>query len=790
MTDEPGFDDRLVSRSEIAELAGVSRENVTMWARRHADFPKPTRSGEVDYFRLAELMSWWETRTIPARSLQMGEQAGTSYADRVRRVHTVGATSVRKNPPTARTSPRKEEDRLLVDDILRAAGHLRTTGSPTDRLHLLMSLAYLRASDPGEWEQLCIRSRQAGGPHEGRALLGRIGLIVDRRLRDRGLLPGIQVALGTLQPTSPGDLAPVIRASARLGPSAFGALMDCYATQLRLGPETSFTPHCVARLMAGLLLTGRTSGGRVLDPYARGGELIAAIADQYEADTPLEVYGQSADQNSLRLASMNLALRGLLPRLRHGTPKSWETVAWPGQKVDLIIVNPPFNRGELGKRRRGEDWPFGPPPDGNDNFAWIQHSLASLDVGGRAAVVMPNTAGTSTNTRERAIRRALIGQGVVECIIALPSQLFPTTAIPVSVWLLTVPTEPRDQVLFVNAQKLGTARKGRRTLTDADHDAIVAAYRSFLEDQRQGRPHRGTKGISLAVDTKQLHGPTYSLNPLEHQMAGARIQSSEVTWAQTLEVLGELSQQQAQASAAAVDTHVLLELLWETRHDDEKLPTDWHRVLLKDICDIQAGPSYSRMGTPKRTQEGVSVVLPKHLRHGRIDATGEKKVPRQIYEELPHFRLAADDIVCVRSGSTGPSALVTTEQGGWLFSTNLLRLRRRDPCQVNPYYLLGYLALPRVQEWIRGRSAATAVASISVEDFGLLEIVLPPLTRQERIGAALSRLDEQILAAQRLILTAARARTLLSEHLMGGVAALSAPPDASIPDHPQKGPLP
>ncbi len=787
MVDGTDSDDRLVSRSEIAELAGVSRVSVTNWEGGNPSFPKPIRSGDAEYFRLAEVMRWWESRTIPDRFLQGGERPGISYADRVQRTRATESRRVQEKAPTARASNRDQEQRLLVDGLLStAAGRIRGNGSSNEYLHLLMSLAFLRASAPDEWGHLRSLSGRPGGPNEGRALLERLGVMVDRQLRDRGLLPGLRVALGGLQPTSPDDLAPIIRASAELGPAAFRSLMDRYAAQVRLGPERSFTPNCVARLMAGLLLAGRVSGRRVLDPYARGGELLAALADHDEADAPLEVHGQIADQDSLRLAGMNLALRGLRPRLQHGTPRSWPTVAWPRQKVDLIITNPPFNTSQLGQQQRSEDWPFGQPPERNDNFAWLQHCLASLNASGRAAVVTPNTAGTSTNARERAIRKALIDLGAVECVIALPRQLFPTTAIPVSVWLLTAPGERRDQVLFINAQKLGTASKGRRALSASDQDAIISAYRSFLDDRQHGRHHPGTEELSLAVDASQLHGPTYSLNPLEHQMAGVQTRSSGSTTAHARNALKDLSHQQAQASTVATDTHVLLDLLSETRCD-EILPIDWRRVLLREICDIQAGPSHSRMGTPKQ-QEGVSVVLPKHLRHGRVDATGEERIPPQVAGRLEHFRVEADDIVCVRSGSTGPSALVTPEQDGWLFSTNLLRLRRRHPYQVDTRYLLGYLTLPRVQEWIRGRSAATAIASISVEDLGLLEVVLPPLPRQERVGAALSALDEQVLTAQRVASAAARARVLLSEQLMDSIPFPSPPQDViTTADQSQEG---
>ncbi len=149
-------------------------------------------------------------------------------------------------------------------------------------------------------------------------------------------------------------------------------------------------------------------------------------------------------------------------------------------------------------------------------------------------------------------------------------------------------------------------------------------------------------------------------------------------------------------------------------------------------------------------------------------------------EDLNKFRVEPGDILCARSGSTGSSALVTNSQAGWLFSTNLLRLRQLEAGSIDSLYLRGYLSLPDVQEWIKGRSEATAIASISASSFGQLEVVLPPLPTQRRIGQALQALDEQVAAYRALITAAADTRAVLAEHLLSGALALQSDPDTAF----------
>src|SRR5205814_1275799 len=174
----------------------------------------------------------------------------------------------------------------------------------------------------------------------------------------------------------------------------------------------------------------------------------------------------------LRVAVRHLTVLALHPKLDPVESSPWHSSTWPRHQADLIVMNPPFNGASSpGLHRSDADWPFGPPPPGNDNFAWLQHAFACLADGGRAAVVMPSNAGTSAHLRERAIRRAMLAYGAVECVLALPPQLFARTPIAVSVWILRKTKVPDGQVLLINARELGVVSRGRRILSAEDRAA-------------------------------------------------------------------------------------------------------------------------------------------------------------------------------------------------------------------------------------------------------------------------------------------------------------------------------
>lgn len=201
---------------------------------------------------------------------------------------------------------------------------------------------------------------------------------------------------------------------------------------------------------------------------------------------------------------------------------------------------------------------------------------------------------------------------------------------------------------------------------------------------------------------------------------------------------------------------------------DGDLPPGWARLPLADVCDIRPGPSYSRLRASEEAGNAtVPVIASRHLRGGRVVASRAKQVTEGLAQRLDRFRLAVNDILCVRSGMTTAPALVEAAQEGWLFDTNLLRLRARTEV-ADPRFLLGFLSLPAVLDWIRARSTGSAIAFITAENLGKLEVPIPPLTEQRAIASALQVFDALITAHECFAYIASEARTAISAHLTQG----------------------
>jgi len=780
MDSQANIGDQLVTRSEIAGLVGLRRPAITNWESRHHDFPKPVRAGGEVYFRLGEILAWLESRPIPRGTLKPDEEQGTTYAVRARK--KLSATGPETDPARAAgeypsAGPHSPED--LHQLLGPLAGRVRGAGTSADYLQLLASLIFLKAAEPDTWGRLLHAMPSSDDADRAARLLASIGETVDKRLRDFGLPPGMKAAFGGLQPASTEDLAQVVHLCGRLGRTAIPLLLERYEAENKLESNEFFTPEDVAQVMADILLTGAGPGRRLYDPYARGGELLVAAAGRVTALA--DVQGDSPHAHTLRLAGMSLFAHGQRAKLHLVAGSPWHARTWPRQVADLIITNPPFNgTSSPGVQRAEEDWPFAPPPPGNDNFAWLQHVFASLAEGGRAAVVMPNSAGTSAHQRERDIRRALVEQGAVECVIALPPKLFTGTPIAVSVWILRKTPRPDDQVLLINAHQMGAVSRGRRTLSAANRAAITQAYLRFRADRDDGRSHEGTDGLSVAVDAARFDEPDYSLNPLDHQISRDRRATANSAMALASASIETLVEREGAARTAETQVEQVVKRLLAPGPAGNDLPSDWRLARMRELCDITAGPSYSRLPREVRSNEdGEVLVLPKHLLHGGIDAAGDIRITHELAGRLDKFRVEPGDILCARSGSMGSSALVTKSQTGWVFGTNLLRLRRRKPSSIDSLYLRGYLSLPDVQEWIKGRSEATAIASISASSFGQMEVVLPPLPTQRRIGRALHALDEQVSAYRALVTAAADTRAVLAEHLLSGALTLRPDPDTT-----------
>ena len=202
----------------------------------------------------------------------------------------------------------------------------------------------------------------------------------------------------------------------------------------------------------------------------------------------IAVYGQELNDTTWRLAKMNLAIRGIEADLGPRWGDSFHEDLHPDLKADYILANPPFNISDWGGDQLRDDarWKYGVPPVGNANYAWLQHMVSQLSPRGVAGVVLANGSLSTQQSGEGDIRQRMIEADLVECIVAMPGQLFYSTQIPASLWFLNRDKTPggarawrdrRGETLFIDARKLGTmVDRTHRELTDDDIARIAGTY--------------------------------------------------------------------------------------------------------------------------------------------------------------------------------------------------------------------------------------------------------------------------------------------------------------------------
>ena len=273
-----------------------------------------------------------------------------------------------------------------------------------------------------------------------------------------------------------------------------------------------YTPRCVVQLLVEMLAPWK---GRVFDPCCGSGgmfvqsiEFVKAHAtgngNGGKAKGDLSIFGQESNPTTWRLAKMNLAIRGIEGDLGEEPADSFHRDLHKNLKADYILANPPFNMSDWGGDRVRDDvrWKFGAPPAGNANYAWVEHFIHHLAPAGVAGFVLANGSMSSNQSGEGDIRQAIIEADLVDCMVALPGQLFYSTQIPVCLWFLSrdksgrasVPASPkyrdrRGQTLFIDARKLGRmVDRVHRELAADDILRIAGTYHAWRGEGRAGSP--------------------------------------------------------------------------------------------------------------------------------------------------------------------------------------------------------------------------------------------------------------------------------------------------------------
>jgi len=328
-----------------------------------------------------------------------------------------------------------------------------------------------------------------------------------------------------------------------------------------------YTPSCIVRTLVGMLAPYK---GRVYDPCCGSGGMFVQSEKFVVAHGgrigDISVYGQESNSTTRRLALMNLAIRGFEADLGPEHADTFRRDLHPDLRADYVLANPPFNDSDWFRKDDDPRWRYGVPPKGNANFAWVQHFIHHLAPDGKAGFVLANGSMSSNQSGEGEIRKAIVEADLVDCMVAMPGQLFYSTQIPVCLWFLTRNKTGRaleqgktaakapqqrsrtGETLFIDARKLGTlVDRVHRELTEADIDKIVGTYHAWRGDKGSGA-YADIAGFCRSATAKEIASHGHVLTPGRY-VGAEEVEADGEPFAEKMtRLVAELNQQFAESA--------------------------------------------------------------------------------------------------------------------------------------------------------------------------------------------------------------------------------------------------
>lgn len=274
-----------------------------------------------------------------------------------------------------------------------------------------------------------------------------------------------------------------------------------------------YTPSSIVKTIVAILKPFKNC--RVYDPCCGSGGMFVQSAKFIQAHSgkrgEIAVYGQESNADTWKMAKMNMAIRGIDADFGPYQADTFFNDLHKTLKADFIMANPPFNLSNWGQENLKDDvrWKYGTPPAGNANYAWIQHMIHHLAPNGKIGLVLANGALSTQTGGEGEIRKNIINADLIEGIVALPTQLFYSVTIPVTLWFISKNKKQKNKTLFIDARKMGhMVDRKHRDFSDDDIQKLADTFSQFQDGTLEN-----VKGFCAVVDTKEIEKQDYILTP-------------------------------------------------------------------------------------------------------------------------------------------------------------------------------------------------------------------------------------------------------------------------------------
>jgi type I restriction enzyme M protein len=309
-----------------------------------------------------------------------------------------------------------------------------------------------------------------------------------------------------------------------------------------------YTPASVVNVLVEILAPHK---GKVYDPCCGSGGMFVQSEKFVESHGgrfgDISIYGQESNPTTWRLVAMNLAIRGMDFNLGKEPADTFLRNQHPDLRANFVMANPPFNISDWWNAKLEGDprWEFGTPPQGNANYAWLQHIFYHLAPGGRAGIVLANGSMSSSQNNEGIIRREMIERDAVECMVALPAQLFFNTQIPACLWFLSKDKGNRKgEILFIDARKLGRLEnRVNRVFDDSDIQKIADTYHAWKQTGETEKEYEDVLGFCKSANLEEIRSHDYILTPGRYVGAETAEEDNEIFTEKMARLTKELATQ-------------------------------------------------------------------------------------------------------------------------------------------------------------------------------------------------------------------------------------------------------